>query len=218
MKKTFPVVLCAIVILACFGRALAVDTKDTKFLTQPAVSASQVAFVYANDLWTAGPRRQERPAPDVGHRRRIQPGLLAGRVPHRLQRPVRREHGRLRHPGRRGHPQAADLAPGRRRRPGLHARRESPSSSCRPGIQPCAPMRALYSVPVEGGFPVKLPIPYAYSGRSTPRTGNPSPTTRFSDAFLQWKNYRGGTHFADLDLQHGRPVHRKGPPAGRPVE
>ncbi|MCX6573847.1 MAG: hypothetical protein NTX99_07615, partial [Candidatus Aminicenantes bacterium] len=32
---------------------LAVDTTDTKFLTKPAVSAERVAFVYADDLWTA---------------------------------------------------------------------------------------------------------------------------------------------------------------------
>ena len=31
----------------------AVDTTDTKFLTKPAVSAERVAFVYADDLWTA---------------------------------------------------------------------------------------------------------------------------------------------------------------------
>ena len=30
-----------------------IDTRDTKFLSQPAISKNQIAFVYAGDLWTA---------------------------------------------------------------------------------------------------------------------------------------------------------------------
>ena len=53
MKKPFRAVLCLAMALCGSGRLWAVDTKDTKFLTQPAISANMVAFVYANDLWTA---------------------------------------------------------------------------------------------------------------------------------------------------------------------
>ena len=30
-----------------------INTRDTKFLSQPAISKNQIAFVYAGDLWTA---------------------------------------------------------------------------------------------------------------------------------------------------------------------
>ena len=33
----------------------AVDINDTRLLTDPAISARQIAFEYANDLWTANP-------------------------------------------------------------------------------------------------------------------------------------------------------------------
>jgi len=52
MKKSY---LCAFLFLCGFlvSPLSAVDTKDTLFLHQPALSANKIAFVYANDLWTA---------------------------------------------------------------------------------------------------------------------------------------------------------------------
>ena len=46
----------------------AVDTADTKMLTRPAVSAERIAFVYANDIWTADleGRNVRRLTSDVG--------------------------------------------------------------------------------------------------------------------------------------------------------
>jgi tricorn protease len=191
MKKTFPVVLCAIVILACFGRALAVDTKDTKFLTQPAVSASQVAFVYANDLWTAdlGGKNVRRLTSDIGVESNpaFSPdgSLIAfsgqydgntdvfvipagGGIPKRLT----------------WHP-AADLVQGFTPDGKSVVFVSSRDSAVRSYL-------GLYSVPVEGGFPVKLPIPYAYRAVYS-ADGKSIAYNPFSDAFLQWKNYRGGT-------------------------
>lgn len=45
-------------VAVCLGLALsasAVDTADTRLLSEPAVSAERIAFAYANDLWTARP-------------------------------------------------------------------------------------------------------------------------------------------------------------------
>src|SRR5882724_8926101 len=50
MRKALAVLLLAA--LPVIGRAEP-DINDTKLLTQPAVSANQVAFVYAEDLWIA---------------------------------------------------------------------------------------------------------------------------------------------------------------------
>ena len=40
--------------------ARAVDIADTRLLSEPAASATHLAFAYANDLWVAGPRRLRR--------------------------------------------------------------------------------------------------------------------------------------------------------------
>src|SRR2546428_12986371 len=54
MKRTF-FFLCAIFTAVALTRAVrsagGPDITDTKLLTQPAVSANQIAFIYAADLW-----------------------------------------------------------------------------------------------------------------------------------------------------------------------
>src|SRR5690242_4717818 len=42
-------------ILGIAGRVMAIDTHDTRMLSQPAISADHIAFIYAGDLWVAGP-------------------------------------------------------------------------------------------------------------------------------------------------------------------
>ena len=44
----------ALILIAAALTAGAIDTVDTRMLTQPAISAEHIAFVYANDLWVAG--------------------------------------------------------------------------------------------------------------------------------------------------------------------
>ena len=48
-------VLIAALTIACLSTAIAarVSTTDTRLLSQPAISATHVAFVYAGDLWSA---------------------------------------------------------------------------------------------------------------------------------------------------------------------
>ena len=93
-----------LVLLVCLflpAPAAAVSTTDTRLLTQPAISAANIAFVYADDLWVAGldgtnvRRLTTRPG------RRVEPGVLARRRADRLHRAVRRQHRRLRRAGRR---------------------------------------------------------------------------------------------------------------------
>jgi len=45
------IVILVLTVLA--QTAAGVDTKDTRLLTQPAISPSRIAFVYANNLWVA---------------------------------------------------------------------------------------------------------------------------------------------------------------------
>jgi len=192
MKKPFLVVLCGVFILTFFIRAPAIDTKDTKFLTRPAVSAHLIAFVYANDLWTAdldgqNVRRltsdlivESSPAfsPDgaiIAFSAQYQGNVdvyvvpSGGGVPRRLTW----------HPG-------ADIVQGF-----TPDGKSVVFTTARD--QPVRSYLSLYSVPVTGGIPTKLQIPYAYRAVYS-ADGKYIAYNPFGDAFLQWKHYRGGTY------------------------
>ena len=47
------------------------DIRDTRLLSQPAVSAKHIAFVYADDLWVADLDGKQRPPAHQRHRRRV---------------------------------------------------------------------------------------------------------------------------------------------------
>ena len=96
----------------------------TRLLRQPTVSATHIAFAYANNIWVGRARRRRRAAPDELSGRDDQSQVLARRPVDRVQRRIQRQRRRLRRPGRRRRAEAADLASGRRRRAGLDARRQ----------------------------------------------------------------------------------------------
>jgi tricorn protease len=53
MKRTFSLVLMSAALLGLSAGAVArVDVIDTRLLSQPAISSTHVAFIYAGDLWT----------------------------------------------------------------------------------------------------------------------------------------------------------------------
>ncbi len=51
----------------------------------------------------------------------------------------------------------------------------------------------LFTVPVKGGFPTQIELPNAFRGTFSP-DGKRIAYNPLSDAFLEWKHYRGGTH------------------------
>lgn len=163
----------------------------TKMLTQPALSADRVAFVYGNDVWTArldgsgvqritsGPGVKASPAfsPDgslLAFSAELDGNLdvfvvpAAGGVPKRLTY----------HPSR-------DTVQG-----------FTPDGKA---VLFASPREAynnrhdqLYTVPVEGGVETKLPIPNASRAVFSP-DGKTIAYTPNRPAHLQWKRYRGGT-------------------------
>ncbi|HEX4846222.1 MAG TPA: hypothetical protein VFV26_08385, partial [Geothrix sp.] len=169
----------------------AVDLQDTRLVASPAMSARQVAFLYAGDLWTC--------APDGGAAKRLttrggcfgtprfspdgawiaySAGLegngdvwvipSAGGEPRRLTW----------HPGAdvvqdwTPDGKAVLFTSGR----SVHTTRYT----------------QLFTVPLAGGMPAKLPIPNAARATYSP-DGSHLVYNPLSDAFRQWKNYRGGT-------------------------
>src|SRR5919199_5453645 len=65
---TAPGLLLAALVVVAPPDARAVDVRDTRMLSQPAVSKSHVAFIYADDLWVADldGRNARRLTSDVG--------------------------------------------------------------------------------------------------------------------------------------------------------
>ena len=169
----------------------AADTRDTLLLSDPAISASRIAFGYANDLWTASPdgsgvqrltshsgiEISPRFSPDgaliafTGHyegNTDVYVVPAAGGVPKRLTW----------HPGADTvlgfTPDGAAILFTSPRE--VHTRR----------------FLQLFTVPVGGGAVTKLPVPHAAKAALSP-DGRKLVYLPVGEQFKQWKNYRGGT-------------------------
>jgi tricorn protease len=179
----------ALLLLAA-AQALAVDIHDTRLLSDPAVSASRIAFYYANDLWVAnldgsGVRRlTSHPGIEAGPRFSPDGSLIAftgsyegnadvyvvpaeGGVPKRLT----------------WHPKA-DLALG------FTPDGKSVLFSSPRAVYTTRYLQ-LFTVPVDGGEPAKLPIPHAAKAAYS-EDGKTIAYVPLGDAFNEWKHYRGG--------------------------
>lgn len=192
----------------------AVDTVDTKMLAKPAVSAERVAFVYANDLWTAGLDGRDVRRLTTGVGGETNPAfspdgrLIAfsgqydgnvdvfvvpaeGGVPRRLTW----------HPG-------ADLVLGF-----TPDGRSVLFASAR--VSNNRSYSQLFTVPVDGGQAAMLEIPYAADADISP-DGRFIAYSPFPEAFTQWKNYRGG-RFSRIWIfdTKTRAVEKVPQPAGR---
>lgn len=189
--RAFALAALAAVSLAAGAAPLAaVDTFDTRMLTQPAVSAERIAFVYANDIWTADleGRDVRRLTSDVGAETApaFSPDgrLVAfsgqydgntdvyvvpagGGVPKRLT----------------WHP-AADIVQGFTPDGRSVLFTSSRFSDNRSYSQ-------LFTVPVAGGEATMLKVPYAFKAAVSP-DGRSIAYNPFPEAFTQWKHYRGG--------------------------
>jgi tricorn protease len=185
------IVFClAVFVVAGATRLPAVDTADTKMLTQPAVSAERIAFVYANDIWTADleGRNVRRLTSDIGAE--MMPAFspdgrfiafsgqyegntdvyvvpAGGGIPKRLT----------------WHPNA-DLVQGFTPDGTSVLFASTRFSNNRAYAQ-------LFTVPVAGGEASMLKIPYASKAVISP-DGRAIAYNPFPEAFTQWKHYRGG--------------------------
>ncbi|HXB34072.1 MAG TPA: hypothetical protein VNV35_11650, partial [Puia sp.] len=191
MSKLIQLLLTAVGMLAFPLMAGAIDTHDTRMLSQPAISADHVAFIYAEDLWVANldgsnPRRltvsegiESNPvfSPDgkwIAFSAQYDGNTdvyiipVEGGIPKRLT----------------WHP-AAD---------GVRGFTPDGKSVLFISQRDCFSSRyfKLYTVPVTGGPAKELEIPNAFSASYSP-DGNRLAYTPIPDAFRQWKHYRGGS-------------------------
>jgi tricorn protease len=188
--KNANVFLCLLALLY-FGNLGAIDTRDTRLLSQPAISNDHIAFVYANDLWVANadgtyPRRltvdegtESQPyfSPDgklIAFTAEYDGNTdvfivpVEGGIPQRLTW----------HPG---DDICRGFTPDGERVLFLSQRQVFTNR-----------FMELFTVSVKGDFPEKLVIPHAFHAAYSP-DGSLMAYTPYYDAFRQWKNYRGGT-------------------------
>jgi tricorn protease len=193
MKRVFRLALLAAGLLATATAANAQpDPTDTRLLTMPAVSAKNIAFIYAEDLWVAD---------------------LDGKNPKRLTTDVGVESNPVFSPDGQTIAFSAQydgntdvytipLAGGTPTRLTSHPARDTVRGFTPDGksVLFSSPRNAysvrheqLFTVPLTGGMPTQLPIPWGFEAAYSP-DGDFIAYTPVRDATPQWKHYRGGTH------------------------
>jgi tricorn protease len=185
-------ILLGLALLALAGAAplAAVDPLNTLMLTRPAVSAERIAFVYANDLWTADleGRDVRRLTSDVGTESypAFSPDgrliAFSGQYDGNVDAYVVPAGGGI--PKRLTWHPAADIVLGFTPDGQSVLFASNRFSSNRAYSQ-------LFTVPVAGGEAGMLKVPYASDAEISP-DGRFIAYTPFPEAFGQWKNYRGG--------------------------
>lgn len=182
--------MLGLVVLGIAGWSGLGTAQGTRLLREPAVSRTQVAFVYASDIWITGrdggdARRlttyegvEERPrfSPDgrwiaftgeYGGNRDVYVISVDGGEPKRLT----------------WHPSNDEV------QGWTPDGSKVVFSSDRDG--PPAGITTFYTVSVNGGMPDKLPIPRAWRGTLSP-DGKSSAYLTYRYVDLEWRNYHGG--------------------------
>ena len=170
------------------------DIRDTKLLTQPAVSKDHVAFVYADDLWIA----------DIDSKNVRRLTTDTGVESHPVFSPDGKSIAFSGQYDGNTDVYLISIEGGAPKRLTWHpdpdiVRGFTPDgkavlfSSARHANAFNSRHQQLYTVPVEGGMPTQLPLPNAFEACYSP-DGEYIAYNPNSDRSREWKNYRGGTH------------------------
>lgn len=192
MKRKNYAIMLIVILLSSIAQLLsAIDTGNTRMLSQPAASGTHIAFIYAEDLWIADsdgsdPKRitvdegiESDPffSPDgkiIAFSAQYDGNTDVYTVPVTGGVPVRLTW----HPG-------DDLTRGFTpdgKRVLFASQRDVFTTR----------YFQLFTVSLEGGLPEKLEIPNAWSAAYSP-DGKKMAYTPIPPRYQQWKNYRGGT-------------------------
>jgi len=193
MKKWFFSISLVFVLTIALRVSLAgeIDIKDTKLLSQPAISKNHVAFVYSGDLWVANidGKNVRRLTSDDGIE----------------SNPVFSPNGRLiafnaQYDGNTD-VYVVSVEGGIPKRLTWHPNSDNVRDFTPDGSAVLFTSSRfvfttrhtqLFTIPVNGGFPEPLKIPYAFKATYSP-DGEKLAYTPLAERFQQWKHYRGGT-------------------------
>jgi len=191
MKRFIAPLIClSVLLVVSTGNSFGINTNDTRMLSQPALSANNIAFIYAEDLWIADP--------DGSYPRRltVDDGIESD--------PVFSPDGKMIAfsaqydgntdvfivPVEGGVPKRLTWHPGNDLVRGFSPDGANVLFASQRFAFTGAFMQ-FFLVPVSGGFPLQLDIPCGYSASYSP-DGKSMAYTPVSPAYQQWKNYRGG--------------------------
>jgi tricorn protease len=170
--------------------SLAINLGDTRLVSDPATNGKLIAFAYANDLWLANTdgsevrRLTSHPGVESGPRFSPDGSLIAFTGRYEGNTDVYIVSAQGGEPKRLTYHPYEDIALG-----------FTPDgkfvlfSSAREVYT--TRYTQLFTVPVVGGFPNKLPIPNASKASISPE-GQMIAYVPLAEAFNQWKRYRGG--------------------------
>ncbi len=168
------------------------STSDTRMLTEPALSATHLAFIYAGDVWLANPDggAPRRLTSDPGEKSNPQFSPDGKLIAYSAQVDGNTDVYLL--PIEGGVPKRLTYHPGADVVQGF-----APDGKSVMFTSPRAAFnnryRKLFTVPVAGGVETQLEVPNAARAAWSP-DGKSIAYNPFSPAFLQWKHYRGGTN------------------------
>ncbi|MBT7091779.1 MAG: peptidase S41, partial [Bacteroidetes bacterium] len=169
----------------------AINTKDTRLLSQPAISAKHVAFIYAEDLWISNLDGSQI------RRLTVDEGVESLPVfsPDGKQIAFSAEYDGNTDiyliPVEGGIPVRLTWHPGADLTRGFSADGLSVQFISRRSVFTNRYFQ-LYTVSTTGGLPQKIDIPNVFYASFSPDSKSMAYTPLY-DAFRQWKNYRGGT-------------------------
>ena len=183
--------LCHVLIAATATAASAVDVSDTRLLSQPAVSAEHVAFAYAGDLWIAGRdgsgarRLTSHEGTESSLRFSPDGSLVAFSAEYDGNIDV------FVMPAAGGEPKRLTWHPGNDLVQGFTVDGSAVLFASQRSMFTNRHFQ-LFTVPLVGGLPTKLPIPHGLRASYSP-DGRRIAYIPTPERFEQWKNYRGGT-------------------------
>lgn len=171
--------------------AFAIDVQDTRLVDQPTVHGEMLAFAYDHDLWlasrTGGVARRLTNAPGSERMPRFSPDgrwlAFSADYGDNLDVYVMPATG--------GEPRRLTWHPGADVVRGFSADGSAVLYESQEGVF-TRRLSALYTVPIAGGVPTRLPVPSG-SKAALSADGRTLAYTPLADQFRQWKNYRGGT-------------------------
>src|SRR5262245_50483040 len=184
---------CLIVVLLAAVPAWAEpDIRDTRLLSQPAVSAKHIAFIYADDLWVADldGKNVRRLTSDIGVESHPVFSPDGKTLAFSAQYDGNTDVYTV--PVEGGAPTRLTWHPGPDTVRGFTPDGKAVVFSS-PRHVFTGRYTQLFTVPLGGGMPTQMPMPHGVQASFSP-DGERVAYTPLADRSGQWKHYRGGTH------------------------